>query len=182
MKNFKYHGLIKLKQVFMQLSGILAILTFNSIAFSLIYGVRKFVPVEPGVGFMDNPRIPFYGLALGFILISWVVGGAFSTFLPTIGLDDNGIQLSAFLILKVRIPWRLIIDVIPIYIGMGTIRTKYTLVMAKKITLFHCYAGWMYARTFKPGFLIHEDIDNYRHLVETIQKHKSFSSHPTVSS
>ena len=176
MKTFKYHSFLKLKQVFMQLLGMLAILIFNSVAILLIYGVRKAVSLEPGVGFMDNPRIPFYGLALGFIFISWVAGGAFSTFLPTISVDDNGIQLSAFLILKVRIPWSSIIDVTQVHIGMGTIRTKYTVVMAKKITLFHYLTGWMYTRTFKPAFLIHEDIDNYKYLVETIRRNKSYGS------
>ena len=141
MEKFNYHGLLQIKRLFMQLAGMTAILVFNSVAILLIYAVRRTIVVELNVNFLNNPRVPFYGLAIGFMFVSWVIGGGFSTFLPTIWIDDYGITISAFLLLRIRIPWSSIINISPVYIGMGSFRTKYTLIVAKKISLFHGFVA-----------------------------------------
>jgi hypothetical protein len=89
----------------------------------------------------------------------------FINFLPTIWMTEQGVQISAFIFLRVQILWSEIVD-----IGAGMPPEGYVLVRCRKITLFHRVYGWFYSQTFYPSFLIEKDISDRDELIHEIRR------------
>jgi hypothetical protein len=80
-------------------------------------------------------------------------------------MTEQGLQISAFIFLRVQILWSEIVN-----IGAGMPPEGYVLVRCRKITPFHRVYGWFYSQTFYPSFLIEKDISDRDELIHEIRR------------
>jgi hypothetical protein len=150
----------------------LGILIFNILGILLISG--GFMQIKPanGTSLLNDPRLTIICLAIFCMLFSWVIGGLLINFLPTIWLTETGITISYFIVFKISIPWSEITGVI----DRKRFNYSSTLVLAKRITLFHQILGRFYFHVSNPCFVIGEDIENRNELVSRIRSKALFYS------
>ncbi len=165
MDKFTYTGLTNLARISRQINGVIGIVVFTGIAFICFAGVWA----SPGdlhyTTVFDDPRVILICLAFCMLGLAWGIGPMYINFLPTIWLDEDGIQISTFIFFRIRIPWNHMID-----IGKAHSPKRHILVRARRISIFYCIFGWFYSHSFYPSFLIHEDIQGYSYLVDRIRQ------------
>ena len=164
MMKFEYRGIHKLKNIYMHIGGIFAILFFTAVAVFFWIGSTQIPVSEPNLGFLDNPQYTPICFGVWFIVFSWACGSMFLNFNPTVWTDERGLTITVFLFFKTFIPWSDLIDSREIMFG-------YVLVRARKITPFHRMFGWIYSQTFSPAFLIGPGIDDRETLLRQIRLH-----------
>jgi hypothetical protein len=165
MQEFTYKGIYRICIVLRQVCGLTAIIIFTVIAGGLVMGIST-LPQRGAVNNIANdPRITLFCLAIWCLLISWVIGIALINVSPNIWVINDGLIISAFLFLRILIPWSEIID-----IGHGRAPFGYTLVRARRISIFHRVFGWLYSRSLFPSFLIGNNISEYDILVHEINE------------
>ena len=164
MKKYTYSGFGKVKQLFFQLTGFIAIAIFTIFGFTFFYAAMNGPTVQNGIGFMDDPRVPLICFGTIFILGAWFFGLMFINLLPTIWTDERGITVSSFLFFHTNIPWKDVLAIDPIRSPFD-----YYIVKARKITVFHRMIGWIYSKTFFPSFLIGKEIEEREELIWAIQ-------------
>jgi hypothetical protein len=101
----------------------------------------------------------FLGLLIGAAI---TIYGA--NYYPTIGVDEHGI-LVKFLWHYFKIPWEQVIGIK----RRPTIlleSASFWLVRTSRLTLFHRLYGFPH-----PGFFIHASMNNYKELIEEIERH-----------
>ena len=167
MEQYSYKGFERLGVILRQLCGFLGIILFTILAGGLIYGM-SIVQFKGGeYNFVNDPRVTLLCLSIWILLISWSLGLAFINVEPDICIRDDGIIISAFFIFHIFITWSDIIDVKelnkPLFPG-------YTLVRARRISIFHRVIGWIYSRSIFPSFLIGKNIDQYESLIQEIKR------------
>lgn len=155
MTQFSYHGNRELGFFIAGCSGFSGIIIFKYLGILLIGG--GFMQIKPanGTSLINDPRLTIIYLASFCILFSWMIGGLLINYLPTIWMTETGITISYFIFFKVSIPWNEIIGVI----DRKRFYYSSTLVIAKRITLFHRILGRLYFQVSNPCFVIGEDID-----------------------
>ena len=165
MKKYSYHGYGKAKQLIFQVSGATGIVVFTMIGFTFFIAALQNPTVQKEINLINDPRVPPVCFGLVFILVAWAFGLMYINLLPTVWLDENGISISSFILIRKFIPWDEII-------GIETIRQPlgYFFVKAKRISIFHRLIGWTYFRTYLPGFLIGKEIDGKEELIQAIQQ------------
>lgn len=155
MGAYGYKGVARLRVACLQVSGIASLLLTS-------FGAAWLVAMAFQVG-----RSSYEGagcVAVWLVVVGWAVGLAQINSAPDVWIEDEGLVVSAFLFLRVRIPWTEIEDVKTAGVPFG-----HTLVRARRITQFHRVYGWLYSRNFAPGFLIRRDIQNRDELLHEIR-------------
>jgi len=100
-----------------------------------------------------------------FLIVTGTVCSTLINYLPTVWVHEKGLIISAYLFLKIHIPWPSIVD-----IEAGKRPRGYILVRARRITPFHRIYGWLYSRTFYPSFLIGKGINDRDNLIREIKR------------
>jgi hypothetical protein len=167
MEQYSYKGFERLGIIFRQLCGFLGIMLFTILAGGLIYGM-SIVQLKGGeYNFVNDPRVTLLCLSIWILFISWSLGLTFINVEPDICVRDDGIIISACFFFHIFIPWSDIIDVKevnkPLFPG-------YTVVRARRISIFHRVIGWIYSRSIFPSFLIGKNIDQYESLIQEIKR------------
>jgi hypothetical protein len=165
MKKFSYRGFQKGKIIFSQIMGIFAILTFTALSILLFSGVNRIASSDQSINIFNDPRTTLICFAFWFIAISWFIGGLFINILPTIWMTEKGLIISVFILFRVNILWKDLID-----FGQGKPPKGFILVRAKKITPFHRLYGWLYSHTFYPSFLIGNEIQERDILLKEMKR------------
>lgn len=165
MKKYSYQGIDRFKVIMSQFMGVVGIIIFTAFACFLIYGIR-IVPIYASTPTLfEDPRVSLACFALLCLIIAWMLGLTLINYLPTIWVEDKGLEISVFLFFRVQIPWSDIINVRIRRFPVGSI-----LVSARKITPFHRIYGWLYSRTLYPSFLIGKGIEDRNNLISEIQR------------
>lgn len=164
-RQYSYRGYRKWGIYLAGFGGFLGILIFNFIGILLIFG--GFMQIKPanGTSLINDPRLTIICLATFCILFSWMVGGLLINYLPTIWFTETGITISYFFLFKVSVPWAEIIGVI----DRERFNYSTTLVLAKRITIFHQVLGRFFFQMSTPCFVIGEDIEDRAELVSRIR-------------
>lgn len=171
MIRHSYPGFQKIKVLYAQVVGVLGFIISTLGAVFTLVGIW-FVPRQSNSTFiLDDPRVTLICLTVWILFIGWSVSFAFINLLPTIWMEEDGLQISAYLFFRIRIPWATIVD-----IGTGFPPKGYLLVRARRITLFHRVYGWLYSRTLYPGFLIERHITDWDNLIKEISRRIQSSS------
>lgn len=165
MTRYSYQGISRIKVFFSKLSGLLGITFSTIVAIFTFVGIR-FVPTANGsVTILNSPKVTLICFALWWLIFGWSVSLVLINLLPTLWVNENGLFISAYLFLKIQIPWSSIID-----IGAGNPPFGYILVRTRKITIFHRIYGWLYSRTLHPSFLIGKGIKDRDELISEISQ------------
>ena len=165
MKRYSYQGISRIKVIWCQVMGIFGIIFSTVIAIFTLVGIGFVPKATPSVSILNNPKTTLICLALWFLIIGWSVSMTFLNLLPTVWINKDRLYISAYLFLRIEIPWSAIID-----IGSGNPPFGYTLVRARKITVFHRLFGWLYSRTLYPSFLIGKGISERNDLLINIEQ------------
>jgi hypothetical protein len=165
MKKYSYQGIDHFKVIVSQIMGMVGIVIFTAFACFLVYGIMIVQIYTSNPTLLEDPRVSLACFALICIVIAWILGLIFINYMPTIWVDDKGLEISVFLFFRVQIPWSDIIDVKIRQFPNGS-----ALVSARKITFFHRIYGWLYARTVYPSFLIGQSINNRDNLIREIRQ------------
>ena len=132
---------------------------FIVVAFSLIAGVCAWGALQ------GKAPDTLTCLTIWFLLLGWGLGLFFINAYPSVEIDDRGLTID-FLWRKVFVDWS---DVIG-FRTRGFHWSGFALVLVKRATPFHLLYGWYFARTLKPGFLIHDSIDGFAELLDMVQR------------
>lgn len=165
MKQYSYQGISRIKVIWCQVTGFFGILFSTGVAIFLLVGIGFLPKATSSASILNNPITTLICLALWFLIIGWSVSMTFINLLPTIWINKDRLYISAYLFLRIEIPWSAIID-----IGSGNPPFGYTLVRARKITVFHRFFGWLYSRTLYPSFLIGKGISERDDLILSIKQ------------
>jgi hypothetical protein len=171
MSQYSYQGSHKIKVLYVQLGGVLGFIISTLVAGFAFSGIWIVPRQGNSSSILDDPRLTLICFAAWFILIGWSVSFTLINYLPTIWVDEDGLQISAYLFFRIRIPWSAIVD-----IGSGSLPKRYLLVRARRISLFHRAFGWLYSRTFYPGFLIERHITDWDGLIKEITRRAKLNS------
>lgn len=164
MEKFAYHGVKKFLNIYLQIAGVIGVILFSSIGIFLWNGI--FIPdSKTYTNPLDDPRYTFLCLGLAFVIGAWFLGSILLNAFPTVYVNENGLKISAFLFLKIFIPWDNIIDV-----DFGHPPKGCHLVRVRKITVFHRPIGWLYSSTLYPSFLIGPGMKDKEKLIVEIRK------------
>ena len=167
MRAYSYHGIEKIKMYFLQFIGLLGILFFTAFAFIFWIGIFYVKPENMNANLLDDARLTFLCLGLWCLGVAWVTGSSMINFLPSIWTDDEGVTISAFIFLKLKVNWENIIDV-----GQGHPPRGYTLVRTRRLTIFHSFYGWLYSYSLYPSFLIGPGINDPQGLIGEIRRRR----------
>ncbi len=152
VKQYTYPGG---RQLLAQVSGVAAIAAMTLVAAGIV-----------AVGIQTNsPVWSIACLAIWFLLIGWTVGLTMINVYPTVWVSDEHLTISAFLFVRVNVPWTGIIDV-----GAGHVPFGHILVRARHITPFHRVYGWMCSRTLYPSFVVGRGIQEREELLGQIKE------------
>jgi hypothetical protein len=174
MNRYSYPGFHKIKVIFIQVVGVFG---FFISTFTAIFGLVGIwiVPRHHNSTFIVNdPRLTLICLAVWFVVVGWSISFTMINYFPTIWVDEDELQISAYLFFRKRIPWSSIVD-----IGSGFPPKGYVLVRVRRITLFHKAYGWLYSRSFYPSFLIERHITDRDNLIKEIAKRIKMNSSQT---
>src|SRR3990172_4182260 len=104
MRKFSYKGFSRIKIAVSQFFGVLGLLFFTSFTlFSIIAGLSYVSNTSNS--FLDDPRMTLFCFMTVFLLITWTLCSTLINYLPTVWLDKNGLIISAYILLHIRIPW-----------------------------------------------------------------------------
>lgn len=171
MIRYTYPGFHKIKVLYFQAGGTLGF-TFSTLAAVFTLAGVWVVPQQSNyTSILDDPRLTMICLTVWILSIGWPVSFTFINYFPTIWIDEDGIQVSAYLFFRIRIPWSAIVD-----IGAGFPPKGYLLVRARRISPFHRAYGWLYSRTIYPGFLIERQITDWDGLIKEITRRAKLNS------
>lgn len=162
---FTYKGIHQLKRVYSQFFGLLCIVSFTAVAIFWWLGITLVPESERSPYFLSDPRSTLICFGFGFLLVAWGIGSLLLNLHPIVWIEEEGVRISCFLILKVFIPWSNIFD-----LGSGHPPKGYTLVRTHKITPFHSLYGWFYSYSLYPSFLIPPWIEDREVLIREIQR------------
>ena len=165
MKKYSYQGIDRFKIIFSQFTGVVGIVIFTAFACFLLYGIRTVQIYTSNPTLLEDPWVSLACFALICLIIAWILGLIFINYMPTIWVDDKGLEISMFLFFRIQIPWSDIIDVRIRRFPNGS-----ALVSARKITPFHRIYGWLYSHTFYPSFLIGKGINDRDNLIREIRQ------------
>lgn len=154
---YGYTGLIRLSIAFNTVMGLIAVLVSSGLALG--------VPLQALLVGDTTFALSFGCFSLWFLLIGWMVGFGLINMYPVVWTEPDGLVLTAFLFVKIRIPWADIIDV-----KVRERPYRLAIVHARHITPFHRLYGWIYTRTLKPSFIIRPQIQNYDELLGEIKR------------
>lgn len=130
------------------------------------------VPIMAGIedGFREGLNVGI--LFLYGLLTDWSIFSIPLNACPDVWADDDFITISAFLFIRIRIPWQYVVD-----IRQSQRFPHYRIVRTRRISFFHRLIGLIYGTTILPSFLIRPEIDGYNTLlaliVEKTQAHGS---------
>ena len=160
MRSFSYTGL---RQWITVLSQIIAgVFMVGMTLFALLFGVLVIMAGPTRWGLL---------LFLAWMLIvAWCIGLTLINAFPTIWLDEDGLMITAFIVRRIRIPWRDIVAVVPSLTPFG-----YVVVQTRRITPFHILIGLIYSRKALPSFMIRSNIENHNELVREIRQRAKIS-------
>lgn len=164
-KVYQYTGLRRLGIFFSQIAGIFAIIFFNIIGFGILILAAISDKVSVGLDFLHSPMTTILCLSLGMFGFSWLFGSFFINHSPTIWVKDEGIVISYYIVFRRFIPWTGILGVI----DHRWLFTNRTLVIAKRISLYHRIISFVYYLRREPCFEIGNDIEERGKLVTTIR-------------
>jgi hypothetical protein len=165
IKQYSYTGLKGGLIFSAQIFGVLGIILFNGFGVFFIIAGLFLIPPGENIGWFNDPRITAFCFSVPCIVGSWLIGGLIINYSPTVWLIEDGMFISHFFIFKVFIPWAEVTNVVE----RDRWFFKYTLVLAKKITIFHRFASWFYFRTGDPCFVIRGDIEKAEELISMIR-------------
>ena len=165
IKKYSYQGIGRMKQMYMQMGGLLAIIIFTGIGLFFFAGTVLGPLVPNGTALINDPRSTMICVGTWSIGVAWIIGSIMVNAIPTIWLDDHGITVSTFLFFRKHIPWHDVIDVSPIRAPFD-----YLFVRVRKLTFFHRAIGWIYTHSLYPGFLIANYIDDHEDLIWRIRR------------
>ena len=164
MQKYSYIPSIRFRILLQQVMGIFGLLVSTGITI-ISFWVTRSLEASSTSNLLDDPRLTFVCVGFWSLIIGWTISlGLINTY-PTIWLSETGILISAFLFLKIHIPWRDIID-----INIASVRFGHDLVRARRITIFHRIYGWLYSHTFYPSFIIRKDIMDRDNLIREIRQ------------
>ncbi len=155
MKAYTYSGLTRYLSIVSQI--ITGIVVIGLTLFALVFSIAAISagPSRWGV-------LLLYAWMLIFI---WGVGLTLINASPSIWLDEGGLTISAFIVQRIRIPWRDIVNIVPSVSPYSAI-----VIQARRITPFHRLIGLIYSRRFIPSFMIQSSIDNHAELLRDIRR------------
>lgn len=108
-------------------------------------------------------------LVLGF-LFAFAGAGIGTNNPPEIRVQPDGLIVEVFLVAHRFIPWRHIVDIRHRTLGLS--RIPYADVVVRSgLTLWHAIYALMIGYPGKQAFFIHQDIQGYLELLDTIQHH-----------
>lgn len=108
-------------------------------------------------------------LVLGF-LFAFAGGGIGANNPPEIRVQSDELIVEVFLLAHRFIPWRHIVDIR--HRSLGLSRIPYADVVVRSgLTLWHAIYALMIGYPGKQAFFIHQDIQGYLQLLETIEHH-----------
>ncbi len=165
MQMYNYTGIHKLRKLASQFFGVIGIAGFTAFALLLWSGISAVELENTNANPLYDARFTFLCLGLWSLFFAWLVGASLLNLLPTVWIDEQGLQISAFIFLKIKIPWNYVLD-----IGQGHPPKGYVLVRTKGITLFHRFYGWLYSFSLYPSFLIGPGIENRERLISEIRR------------
>jgi hypothetical protein len=164
-QKFTYTGAYKIRQVGLQIFGVIGTLLFSAFGFGWFAGAIRISNEVPNKNILNDPRVTLICFGVIFISSAWIIGSNFINFLPDIWLSQNGITISIFIFFRKHILWKDVID-----IDKGHPPRGYILVRAREITFFHRLFGWSYSKSFWPSFLIGLEIENGDFLIQEIRR------------
>lgn len=172
MKRYTYTGWRRFGIIYSQFFGFFGILLFNLVGFLLLIEGFFYISGGEKPGILNDPRLSAVCFSGVFILGSWFLGGMIINHLPDIWLGEEGITISYLILFRVFIPWANISNVI----NQEWWSYKYTLVLAKRITIFHNFSNWLFYHKPDPCFAIGYDIEDAQELISTIRSKALFHS------
>jgi hypothetical protein len=168
-RKYSYPGFRYLFSRFIAVVGVLFIIGIGLILILSSF----FLPISRSPSsYLDDPRITLICFGSWSIIIGYFTGGIIINFFPTVWINDEGITISHFVIFKAFIPWN---EVTYVFVRERWFY-HYTMVLAKRITLFHKIVAWGYFHTSDPGFAIGDDIENQPELIRTIRNRALYHS------
>ena len=89
-------------------------------------------------------------------------------------VSKEGIKFQVFNFLQKFIPWEEIGSIKqlndPWKTSLGVFDVRYHVIFTKRLTPFHRIIGLLRGNSFKPAFIIHQDLENYDEAIELIQE------------
>lgn len=164
MQRYSYQGIEKIKVLISEFAGILGFVFSTSAAIYILFGIYSVPKSSVQTTLLNNPKVTLICFAFWFLIVGWTISIALLNLMPTIWINEYGLYISSNLFFKIKIPWSNIID-----IGSGNPPFSYTLVRARKITIYHRIYGWLYSRTLYPSFLIGKSISGRDELITYIK-------------
>jgi hypothetical protein len=164
-QKFTYHGVDWLRIRISQLGGLAGIVIFNT--FGILFFLIGLTTIQspPTTNFYENPFITLGCFTTLMIMFSWYIGSLMINFSPTVWINDQGIVISHFVYFRIFIPWKDIVDVIEVQ----SVFTRWTLVTAKRISLFHSIWNRLFFNLSYPCFNIGDKIDHRDKLIAKIR-------------
>lgn len=170
IETYRYCNFDRVKQIYLQAAGVITTMLFTAIGGVIYAGLVFGPPVAAGTPLLDDPRLGGFCLGTGWMLICWTIGSIFANLMPTVTIDPQGITISNWVFLRKHIPWDDVLSVDPVQ----RVFLRYSVVRARKITIFHRALGWMYGGSLAPSFLIFPEIDGYDWLIRRIRRGIAF--------
>jgi hypothetical protein len=169
-QKFTYHGVDRLRIRISQSEGLAGIVIFN--AFGILFFLIGLTTIQSPLtaDLHENSFITLGCFTTLMIMISWYIGSMMINFSPTVWINDQGIVISHFVYFRIFIPWKDIVDVIEVQ----SVFTRWTLVAAKRISLFHSIWSRLFFHLSYPCFYIGDSIDQRDKLIAKIRSRALF--------
>jgi hypothetical protein len=150
----KYYGWAAVRVITARVAGALSWIVMTAMGLFFSWGYF-------GLG----REVGLLCFGIGFCMIGSALGAFFWAAYPDIHTDESGLQIQ-FLWRRIFIPWAEITGVEE----RGFPKQNIVLVRAKRITPFHAWYSWYYARTIEPSFLVAKSIQGYDDLIRMIRR------------
>jgi hypothetical protein len=134
--------------------------TLWAIIFYVTIGGLFFLEISRDSLFWNNQFAISLLYPLTLITFIWYI---FANLSPDVWLDASGIQISYNIFWKVKIPWKEVVSIKKLPLGVGSI------IYARKMKIIYYFYG-LYGLKLLTGFIVSKRTQNYEELIDNIQK------------